>query len=516
MKFFTFLFAFCLAFNLTQAQTDSLIYRSYNLSKITDSINLKAKGYYLLKINDLRINKKNLGSLKVRSLKQTVTTEDSLQVYFQHVFYPRSPLDSNLKPIIINIEKLRTFASTNGNIDQAELYIKLNVQTIQNNNLQIIHDFERTFNYQKISRPEFLKSFIFNSLSISLATMPAFIKTIRNKPLNTPKSITTTTPQNIYIIPYPASLKFSNPEFYIAKVKDHRLNKSNEGNVYQGYFNRNAIAKLDSGLEKYLLTALSTDSQINKKPATMHVYDFKCQENLSNMNENAVFSLRANITIDSLEKQYIIHKSIVKTDTFLDADITKFWPQIISQGFNKFLINFPSEKTRIPLDTTKHSLSEEIVIKKTLKRNYYYQDDEIKKLSEFNYIFSKSKDDSLKLIYNRGKILTRTGRSFMGIGAVMFVIPLLDFMRYENPSLKNWYNDEKANINGFGKKTLVQGSIAIFASGLLLKWIGKSLITKAVSRHNKAAFERLSFNIHSGLNNSGYTFNLGIMLGQAK
>ena len=519
MKCFTFIIVFYFSFNLVQAQSDSLANKSYVLSKISDSIKLKGKGYYLLKVNDLRTNKKNLGSIKFKSGKQNVITEDSLPDYLSNFIYPNSPLDSNLKPLIINIEKLRTFASTNGNIDQAELYLKMNAQTFQRNTPQIIYNFERTFTYQKKTRPEFLKIFIFNSISTSIDKLPSTIKIIKNKQTISANSNVSLNPENIYVISPPAPLKFSNPYFYISQIIDCRLDKSNEGNVYKGYFNRNAVAKLDSGLEKYLFTVLRSDSTTNKKPATLHVYDFRCNENLNNLNEESIFSFKAKITIDSLQKKYIIHKASVKTDTFIDGDITKLWPQIISAGLHKYLDNFPSEKTKVTIDSVKSTLSEEITIKQTLKRNYYYQEDEIKKLSEFNYIFSKSTDDSLKLIYNRGKILTRTGRSFMGIGAAMFVIPVFDFMRNEGPNLKTWYNDEKSNIDvtvWFGKKALVQSSVAVFASGLILKWIGKSLITKSVLRYNKAVFEKVSFNFNPNINNSGCTFKLGIMLGQAK
>ena len=142
MKCFTFIIVFYFSFNLVQAQSDSLANKSYVLSKISDSIKLKGKGYYLLKVNDLRTNKKNLGSIKFKSGKQNVITEDSLPDYLSNFIYPNSPLDSNLKPLIINIEKLRTFASTNGNIDQAELYLKMNAQTFQRNTPQTIYNFD--------------------------------------------------------------------------------------------------------------------------------------------------------------------------------------------------------------------------------------------------------------------------------------------------------------------------------------------------------------------------------------
>ncbi|MBC7389891.1 MAG: hypothetical protein H7329_11805 [Opitutaceae bacterium] len=518
MKLFTFLFVFYFSFSFAQAQSDSLTNKSYILSNITDTIKIKEKGYYLLKINDLRVNKKNLGSIKFKSEKQYVTTRDSLPVYLSNLFYPQSASDS-LKPLIINIEKLRTFASTNGNIDQGELYIKMNAQTFQRNTTVVIYNFERTFTYQKKAKPEFLKTFIFNSLSTSIDILPSKIQTERNKQAISKNPDEPLNKENIHIINLPERFIASTPGFYVNEVIDHRLDQSNEGNVYQGYFNRNAVAKLDSGLVKYLSTVLKTDSITYKKPATLHVYDFRCNENLSNLNEKATFSFKAKITIDSLQKKYFIHNASVKTDTFIDGDITKLWPQIISKGLLKYFNNFPSEKIIVPVDSVKNTFLEEITVKQGLKKNYFYQEDELKKLSEFNYIFSKSTDDSLKLIYNRGKILTRTGRSFMGIGAGMFIIPVLDFMRYEGPSLKQWYNDERSNTNGtvwFGKKTLVQSSIAVFASGLLLKWIGKSLITKSVSRYNKAIFEKVSLNLNPNINNSGYTFKLEIMLGQAK
>ena len=251
MRFYTFGLAFFLSLPFAFAQSDTVESKNYILSKIIETINIQSKGYYLLKINDLRTSKNNLGTIKIKKVKQIVSTDDSLPQYLFNAFYPNSQIDSITKPLIINIEKLKTFGSSNGTIDQAELYIKLYVQTFQNNNLVTVHTFERTFNYQKKARPEFLKKFIFNSLATSISNLPLEIQNSKTNSQKVSDPKIQSAIENTHTIPISNSFKFSHLKYKINEIIDERTDTSNVGNVYVGYFNRNAKARLDSGLKTF-------------------------------------------------------------------------------------------------------------------------------------------------------------------------------------------------------------------------------------------------------------------------
>ena len=93
MRFNTFVLAFFLSLPFAFAQSDTVESKKYILSELIDTINIQNKGYYLLKIYDLRTSKNNLGTIKIKKVKQIVSTEDSLSQYLFNAFYPNSPIE---------------------------------------------------------------------------------------------------------------------------------------------------------------------------------------------------------------------------------------------------------------------------------------------------------------------------------------------------------------------------------------------------------------------------------------
>jgi len=309
-------------------------------------LSLVKNGYYLSGIQDMRTNKSNNGYVERDKIKYRLTFNDSLPSYLSSFILPNAEKGQQLGlvPLLLQIEKMRIFSSSDGKFDQAQTYLKLHL--INETTKKEVRTFEQTVNYNKKSVPNFIGKVVFETFKAAFVGLKA-------KP---PVASNTTNPQGLgvaaagdkgvaskngdsenltYVIPLASEkVNWENKDYYISDVKDIRVNKQSEGTILNGFFNKKTQAFLDSNVESYVKRSLSSTADSFKKALTMYIKSFTVsQEGTANGEQRSLY-FSAMLTYDSLGNQVLVYQNTVKIDSIREEGKTDLWPPVIIKGEN--------------------------------------------------------------------------------------------------------------------------------------------------------------------------------------
>lgn len=523
--------------NLALAQSD-ISPADYVVPAVQDTLSLQKTGYYISEIKDTRSTKPNNGFFTIYSTKNSITFKDSLSSYVLAFIYPKSK-QKELKPLRIEIEKLKFIGSSNGKIDEGQLYVKLFFyDSIQRN---VIHTFERTFNAKKKSTPTLVSDLVYTAFRIAIVGLKRPNPDVKYNSINDVKTPNTEINQyeiakekieekeedKTYKIPLPnQTYKWKNDQYSITGIKDIRPYNKAEGNLLIGYFNLKTKAKLDSNLEFYFKNCIDTNVESNKTPLTLYISTFQCTEVQTPDGEKGTLLLSANLVKDSAGSLYSVFKKTIELDTINENDLTKHWPSIISKAIG-ILLEKPEfsnpEPFIVPIiqnpiyNSNNTAISQIIKESTTEGTTYYWQGKELKQLNDFNEPFESIYNTDAYHVYKTSRTLIRTSRATSIAGGVLLAYALADYLFLEEKSLRNWYKSrvsESSKIMPIDKKIIIWTGASSLVSGIICNAIGKSQFLKAIGMHNKTIAEKISINYAPDLFNQGHQFRLNLMLGQ--
>ena len=516
------LFAFFLLqnFNLF-AQKDSLVnVTTVYFPAVTDSLDISKTGYQLVLVKDIRTNKSNNGYLIQKNVKQPLAFKDSLPPYISSFVFHKKP-DNHSKPVTLSIEKFRCFSSTDGKIDEAQLYMK--AKFIDENN-QTVHSYERTLNYKKKSQPNFVAKIVFYMVRAAFSGLQNSTTTsYSNAALSSGKQASNTQIINknnlIHKISYPKEKAiWEHPNYYVDKVEDIRCSKRNEGSALVGYFNRKAEVKTDSSLSYFIQNSCTYRTKEGKKPVKMYLKKFECNEDLTSDGERGRLVFSAQLVLDSMQNTYNLYQNSIVIDTTDIQDITPLWPNIVSKALQRYFQDFNLKNiSHFESDPKNIDSSEIEVMRYHFRENYFYQNKELTKLRDFERVFSKSPNSEAKLAFKNAQNWIRTGRRGVIIGSALTVYALADYLSMNDKSIKNWYKADPEKSKSWmieDKKAFLWTGSGFMVLGLVYNLVGKAALSKAIRLHNKTVYEKVTINLEPDLQNRGCIFHMNLQLGQ--
>jgi len=488
---------------------------------------ISKNGFYLQKVTDTRTNKTNNGYIERDLSKRRLVFQDSLASYISSFIYPTQPKPL-LVPLSIQIEKMRIFSSTDGRTDNAQIYVKLHLFD------EIAHEklrtFERTLNYKKKADPAFVGKVMYDALRIAFVGLRP--KTVlRAAPVSSTTSDSSATEvlilkeeakeRNVHRIASPAALlEWTSSEFYLADVKDVRSDQRNVGMVRKGFFSQKYEAELDSGLEVYLKKSIHSTPDSSKKRLTLYVHSFQIKEEASAYGEENDLFFTGVLAYDSAGITIQMFENVVEIDTVSDKDITSQWPSLITKALSLYFQPFEEKKTRklVPENIGQNSYfnANEIRAEKYgFRDRYFHKSKVLRGLNDFSPIFQMDVD-SVNNTFATAKSLCYMGRISLAFGGTLLAWSGLDFLLSEEQSLSKWYNGEKETSTAMkfiDKKVVIKVGTAHLIGGIICNIIGKVVLDKAISMHNKSLAERVSFNLSPDIYNNGFQFHLNMLLG---
>jgi hypothetical protein len=518
LAFWSFFFLH-ICFSFGQKDSSSFIASVY-FPTVTDTLDISKTGYYLAEVIDDRTNKKNNGYLIQKNIKKYLAFKDSLPSYISSFVFSKTNLTER-KAVIMVIEKFRCFSSTDGKIDDGQLYLKAK---FLDQNKTMLLAFERTLSYKKKSQANFIAKIVFNATRTAFAGLQKPSSTTSSKaassldnkvsyPGNTVKN------QLIHSIRIPLEkINWEHTQYYLASVEDHRKDKRNEGSAILGYFNRKAALKTDSSLPYFIQNLCSSRKIEGKKALKMYLNKFKCNEDLTSNGERGTQVFSAQLMLDSLQNTYILYENLILIDTTDTQDITPYWPSIISESLQRYFKAFnTTHSTIFDMEALKADSSEIEVESFHYRNKYFYKQSALKKLRDFENAFAKSPNPEAKVEFKNAQNWIRTGRGGLIIGSALTVYALTDYLSMNDKSFKNWYkaNPEMSKKWMIGdKKAFLWSGMGFMAAGFLYNIVGKSALSKAIRLHNKSVYEKMSLNLAPDLLNRGCIFQLNLQLGQ--
>lgn len=488
---------------------------STNQSKVilppNEQLHVEKHGYFISNITDLRTNKNNNGYLKIENEKYSLIFKDSLVQFAYSLFKVTNNDTGNLKPLEIQIEKFRVFASTKKNIDEAQLYIKATFKDKSDVAGKILYTFERTLNYKKQTQPNFLGNFIFTAFRLSISNL----KTTSSSYKKTYNIDQIPSVKKSIIIPQPLNqISWEHPTYFLSNSVDARIYKESEGELHTGFFNQRVPMELEARLESYMNKLIRYDSSHNKIPLTLYITQFNCKASpMAN-------GTRHSILISGYLKRKDTTNQVVyglgsQCDTLLESENPLIWPDLIAKCVKNYFAQSPhklidtvprANMHPIPTNVNLHEIR---IVKKDLGKHYYSGQKELTRFKDFKVHFESPKDSLIKRQFTIAQSAIVTGRVIGAVGGFFCGYWLGDFLASENNSFKEWYHSSNSKLPLLAsKKTMVWTSISATTTGIILELIGHSLLDEAISKYNRSLYRNLSFNISPNFNSSSYMLDL--------
>jgi hypothetical protein len=523
----------CLVFLFLMASTTVLFGQQdsavsvYSFPSVTEQLNVFKTGYYLSEVLDERENKANNGYVNVKGEKKSLVFASDLPSYLQSFIKVTDEQRKILAPIQLHVEKFKIFANTDSTVDKGQIYIKVKFTELDNDFK--VHSFERTVSYNEKPSPDFVGKMVYRVfkmafLGLKNVSRPKVVTTTTSdstKPMvlvtKSPMSTSSSSSVRTYVIPLPQlGYTWNNPQFRIGDVKDIRTNTANEGNVLEGFFNLKAQAKLDSGLVKYIGLITKTPEDSSKKTLTLSITSFRFQEKLTALGERGTLLFSAELGEDSIGQYKALFQSDIFVDTTADDDITPAWPAVIAETFQRFLTQFDSahiDSAHSTLLASGFQQGEIRVEKQYFPTRYYYGKKKLKSLKAFKAPFELSPDKAALTQYKKARENIYIGRTIFVFGCTVLAYPLLDYLWSEDKSFRNWYKSDDSPLMVPDKKICLYSGLGLMATGLLFKTAGRAMLDKAIEKHNRGVFKVTSIGFAPDLQNSGWSFQLGMVMG---